>query len=53
MSPQSSWAKKNTADIWNNKSKAQRQEQMIKILTRGQITEGLVDHNKDFGFKKK
>lgn len=50
MSPQSFWGKNNTADRWNNKSKALRQEQVIKILIRGQITEDLAGHNKDFGF---
>lgn len=48
MSPQATWGK-NNADSWNRKSKALNQEQVIKILTRGQITQGLADHNKDFG----
>lgn len=48
MNPQATWGK-NNAGRWNRKSKALNQEQVIQILTGGQITQGLADHNKDFG----
>lgn len=37
MNPQTTWDK-HTVDRWNSKSTALRQEQVIKILTWGQIS---------------